>query len=58
MNKRKNILQSLPLPRMHEVEGRVDVCQWHVVGDKLVDHQLLLHVLVHQFGHAAHTLKP
>lgn len=41
----------LPFASMHQVEGLVDLVQGQGVGDKLIQLQLLLQVLLHQHRH-------
>lgn len=46
----------VPLPTLQQVKCLVDLVQGQVVGNKLVQFQSLVHVVVHQFGNILHTL--
>jgi len=43
---------------MHEVKSLIDLVKGQGVGHKLIHLQLLVHVVLHQFGNALHTLPP
>ncbi len=47
--------QVLPFPTLL-VKGHIDLIQREDVGDKFIQLQLVVHVLVHQFRHILHTL--
>ena len=42
-----NKLGVLPLPKLQKFKGLIDLIQWEFVGDKLIQLQLFLHVVVY-----------
>lgn len=46
----------VPLPSMHQIKRLIDLGKGQRVSDKLIHHQLLAHVVIHQFRNAFHTL--
>ena len=55
-NEWQQINQVLPFPFFHMFKGHINFLQWELVGDKLIQLQLLIHVVIHQFRHILHTL--